>query len=80
MINRKQFKSKAIRAAANTGWNLFQIINKRLPEGKSIHPDWAPGPIIKSYQRDFPELGYPRETDSLCPKCILEVKNEQSKT
>jgi uncharacterized radical SAM superfamily Fe-S cluster-containing enzyme len=76
MIDLSQYKNKAIKTAANTGWKLFQSVNKRIPEGKPVHPDWAPGPIIKSYQREFPKLGFPRETDSLCPKCILEVKND----
>ncbi len=76
MLQFNDIKSKTIRAAANTGWKLFQSVNKILPEGKTDHPNWAPGPIMKSYQREFPKLGFPRETDSLCPKCILEVKNE----
>ena len=76
MTHLNQFKNKAIKVAAYTGWKLFQTINKILPEGKPVHPNWAPGPIIKSYQKEFPKLGFPRETDSLCPRCILEVKND----
>ena len=76
MISVGQFKGKAIKVAANTGWKLFQSVNRILPEGKAVHPNWAPHPILKSYQREYPELGFPRETDSLCPKCILEAKND----
>ena len=76
MINVSHLRGKAIKAAANTGWKLFQLVNKRLPEGKAVHPDWAPFPILKSYQREYPKLGFPRETDSLCPECIFEIKND----
>ncbi len=31
--------------------------------------------MIKSRDRTFPELGFPRETDSLCPVCVLEVRD-----
>ncbi|RMD95673.1 MAG: radical SAM protein [Calditrichaeota bacterium] len=61
--------------AASGVWNLFQSINTRLPEGKPLHPKWAPGPLLKSYQRSMPPLGFPRETDSLCPECVKEVRN-----
>ncbi len=72
----RHFKTKAVRATANTGWNLFQTFNRNLPKGKSIQPEWAPAPILKSFQRDFPDLGFPRVTDSLCPGCILDVKKD----
>ena len=53
----------------------FQSVNQRLPEGESIRPNWAPGPLLKSYERSAPPLGFPRETDSLCPTCVKEVRN-----
>jgi hypothetical protein len=31
--------------------------------------------MLKSHQRSAPTLGIPRWTDSLCPKCIPEVRN-----
>src|SRR4029453_4157410 len=36
---------------------------------------WAPGPLIKSRERTKPPLGWPRETDSLCPRCVVETRN-----
>ena len=30
--------------------------------------------MLKSYERTRPTLGYPRETDSLCPECVKEVR------
>jgi len=46
-----------------------------LPEGEAIRPTWAPGPLLKSYERTSPPLGFPRETDSLCPRCVKEVRD-----
>ena len=61
---------------ADWAWKAFQAINTRLPEGKPFTPEWAPGPLLKSYERTMPELGFPRETDSLCPRCVIRVRNE----
>jgi len=58
---------------ANTAWNTFQAANRMIPQ-KRVQPNWAPAPLLKSYERSKPPLGFPRETDSLCPKCILEVR------
>ena len=51
--------------SADFTWKLFQGVNTRIPEGHSIYPDWAAAPLLKSYERSTPPLGYPRETDSL---------------
>ena len=55
-------------------WQAFQAVNVRLPEGASVAPAWAPGALPKSYERTLPPLGYPRETDSLCPRCVVETR------
>lgn len=65
-----------MQVAAELSWQAFQAINTRLPEGKPFQPVWAPGPLLKSYQRSMPELGFPRTTDSLCPKCAVEIRND----
>jgi uncharacterized radical SAM superfamily Fe-S cluster-containing enzyme len=59
---------------ANAAWNVFQSVNRALPEGEAIRPKWAPAPLLKSYERTSPPLGFPRETDSLCPRCVKEVR------
>ena len=60
---------------SNVAWKTFQAVNTRLPEGASVHPAWAAEPLLKSYERTAPPLGFPRETDSLCPRCVTEVRN-----
>ena len=67
--------SKLVSNLSDIAWKAFQSINTRLPEGEAIRPTWAPGPLLKSYERTSPPLGFPRETDSLCPRCVKEVRD-----
>ncbi|HKP68891.1 MAG TPA: radical SAM protein [Pyrinomonadaceae bacterium] len=67
--------SKAVSKIADLSWKAFQAVNKALPEGHSIQPSWAAEPLLKSYERTAPPLGFPRETDSLCPACVKSVRN-----
>jgi 7,8-dihydro-6-hydroxymethylpterin dimethyltransferase len=67
--------SKAVSKIADIGWKAFQAVNKAIPEGQSIQPAWAAEPLLKSYERTAPPLGFPRETDSLCPACVKAVRN-----
>lgn len=60
---------------SDAAWRAFQAVNTRLPEGESVRPAWAAEPLLKSYQRTAPPLGFPRETDSLCPRCVKDVRN-----
>lgn len=61
--------------AAQAAWPLMRWINTKF-ERASIQPGWAPAPLAKSRERSFPQLGWPRETDSLCPRCVKEVREE----
>jgi uncharacterized radical SAM superfamily Fe-S cluster-containing enzyme len=63
----------AVSAAASLVWHSFQAINRAIPD-KPFHPRWAPSPMLKERDRTFPQLGFPRETDSLCPQCVIEVR------
>jgi uncharacterized radical SAM superfamily Fe-S cluster-containing enzyme len=64
-----------VRELSKAGWNAFQAVNTRLPENESLHPGWAPAPLLKSRERTKPPLGWPRQTDSLCPRCVVETRN-----
>lgn len=74
LLNR--VKANCLTRAADLAWRAVQAINKRIPEGELPNPQWAPGRIAKSRERSAPPLGFPRETDSLCPQCIPEVRRE----
>jgi uncharacterized radical SAM superfamily Fe-S cluster-containing enzyme len=67
--------SHAVRVAANALWPLLRAYNTRF-ERPSPQPKWAPGPLLKRRERTFPPLGFPRETDSLCPACVKEARAE----
>ena len=66
--------SKAVSKMADIGWKAFQAVNRSLPESDAITPKWAAEPLLKSYERTAPPLGFPRETDSLCPTCVKQVR------
>src|SRR4029450_7923942 len=55
-------------------WPVIKLINK-VHQGKPFQPKWAPAPLMNSKQKTFPQLGWPRQTDSLCPKCVIEVRS-----
>jgi uncharacterized radical SAM superfamily Fe-S cluster-containing enzyme len=67
--------SHALRTIANALWPLIRTYNSRF-ERPSPHPKWAPAPLLKKRERSFPPLGWPRETDSLCPACVKEARAE----
>jgi 7,8-dihydro-6-hydroxymethylpterin dimethyltransferase len=67
--------SKTLSKLADLGWKAFQAVNTALPQGRSIQPAWAAEPLLKSYERTAPPLGFPRQTDSLCPACVKSVRN-----
>ena len=64
-----------VSAAASALWHAVQAVNRAIPD-QPFEPAWAPAPMLKQDQRSFPQLGFPRETDSLCPKCVIEVREE----
>jgi tetraether lipid synthase len=61
--------------AARAAWPLVERFNQRF-ERPSPRPAWAPAPLAKRRERTAPPFGWPRETDSLCPACIKEVRTE----
>ena len=66
---------RALSGAARSSWPWVQKLNRAI-ERESIKPKWAPAPLIKRKDRTFPQLGFPRTTDSLCPKCVKEVRTQ----
>ncbi len=73
---RVRFGSSMIPGLANIAWKAFQAVNTRLPEGDLPVPKWAPGKMAKSRERSTPPLGFPRETDSLCPHCVPDIRDK----
>jgi uncharacterized radical SAM superfamily Fe-S cluster-containing enzyme len=71
----QELLAATVRELADVGWDTFQAVNTRLPEREAIQPDWAPAPLLKTRQRSKPPLGWPRQTDSLCPRCVVETRD-----
>jgi uncharacterized radical SAM superfamily Fe-S cluster-containing enzyme len=58
---------------ANGAFNAIQFFNQFNPN-ESFVPKWSDKPLQKSWQKTKPTLGWPRVTDSLCPKCVKEAR------
>ncbi|GAC1619943.1 MAG: hypothetical protein NVS9B13_09780 [Candidatus Acidiferrum sp.] len=59
--------------AAGITFNSIQHFNKKNPN-PSITPKWSDKPLLKSWEKTKPTLGFPRQTDSLCPACVKEAR------
>ena len=70
-----KFAEKAVVYAAKGTWAVFERIN-RINPNDSIVPKWSDKPLLKSWQKEKPPLGWPRSTDSLCPKCVPEIRQQ----
>jgi uncharacterized radical SAM superfamily Fe-S cluster-containing enzyme len=70
-----KYVEKAVTVTANVAWNVFDKLNQ-IKQNPSFTPKWAEKPLLKSWQKSKPPLGWPRETDSLCPKCIPEIRKK----
>src|SRR2546423_8890579 len=65
----------AVCKAAAATFNTIQFFNKHNPN-PSFTPKWSDKPLLKSWQKTKPTLGWPRQTDSLCPNCVREARAE----
>src|ERR1700761_1415377 len=70
-----KYVEKVITVGANAAWTVFDSLNQ-IKQNPSFTPKWSEKPLLKSYQKSKPPLGWPRETDSLCPKCIPEIRQK----
>jgi 7,8-dihydro-6-hydroxymethylpterin dimethyltransferase len=70
-----KYAEKALSLAANAAWVVFDQLNQ-IKQNKSFIPAWSEKPLQKSWEKTKPPLGWPRETDSLCPRCIPEIRQE----
>ncbi len=68
-----KYFEKAVTVGANAAWHVFDRLNQ-VNQNPSFTPKWSEKPLLKSYEKSKPPLGWPRETDSLCPRCIPEIR------
>src|SRR5918992_923520 len=60
-----KYVEKGLTVAAAGAWAVFERLNKINPN-PGFTPKWSEKPL----------LGWPRETDSLCPICVREARQE----
>jgi tetraether lipid synthase len=70
-----KYVEKGLSIAANGAWVVFNGLNQ-IKQNPSFTPAWSDKPLLKSYQKTKPPLGWPRQTDSLCPTCVREARKE----
>src|SRR5437773_10698672 len=68
-----KYLEKGLSLAANGAWTVFNAAN-RIHPGASFIPKWSDKPLLKSWHKTKPPLGWPRQTDSLCPVCVREAR------
>src|SRR5579875_2034345 len=70
-----KYAERAVTIAANGAWAVFERLN-RISPNPSFTPKWSDKPLLKSYEKEKPPLGWPRTTDPLCPKCVPEIRQQ----
>src|SRR5271167_1838414 len=70
-----KYVEKAVTIAARGAWVVFDKLNS-IHQNPSFTPKWSDKPLLKSWEKQKPTLGWPRETDSLCPRCIPDIRQQ----
>jgi uncharacterized radical SAM superfamily Fe-S cluster-containing enzyme len=70
-----KYVEKAAAIAANAAWQVFDRVNQ-INQAPSFTPKWSDKPLLKTYEKTKPPLGWPRTTDSLCPRCVPEIRQQ----
>jgi len=70
-----KYAEKAFTYAAGAAWAVFDKINQ-INQNPGFTPKWSDKPLLKSWEKTKPPLGWPRDTDSLCPRCVPEIRQQ----
>src|SRR5215467_1541166 len=70
-----KYAEKVLTYAAKGAWAVFDRVN-RIKPAPAFTPKWSDKPLLKSWEKTKPPLGWPRSTDSLCPKCVPEIRQQ----
>src|SRR5215471_13867055 len=70
-----KYVEKGVTALAGRAFDTIQFFNKYRPN-PGFTPKWSDKPLLKSWEKSKPTLGWPRTTDSLCPKCVIEARRQ----
>ena len=70
-----KYVDAAVSYGAGVAFDTIQYFNRFNPT-PSFTPKWTEKPLLKSWQKTKPVLGWPRQTDSLCPQCVKEAREK----
>src|SRR3989441_2709057 len=70
-----KYAEKALTYAAGAAWFVFDKFNQ-IGQNPGFVPSWSDKPLLKSWEKTKPPLGWPRQTDSLCPRCVPEIRQQ----
>jgi len=70
-----KYVDSAICKTAAVAFDSIQFFNKYNPN-PSFTPKWSDKPLLKSWEKSKPTLGFPRTTDSLCPTCVRDAREK----
>ena len=68
-----KYVDRVVSFGAGVAFDAIQFFNKYRPN-PAFTPKWSDKPLLKSWQKTKPPLGWPRTTDSLCPGCVKEAR------
>src|ERR1044071_2578856 len=68
-----KYVDAAVSYGAGVAFETVQFFNRFNPN-PTFTPKWTEKPLLKSWQKTKPSLGWPRQTDSLCPMCVKEAR------
>ena len=69
-----KYLERGLTEVARTGWKMARKLDARKDPNPAFTPAWSEKPMLKSWEKSKPPLGWPRQTDSLCPKCVREAR------
>ncbi len=69
-----KYFEQGLTRVARAGWAIARNLDARKAPKEAFTPDWSEKPMLKSWEKTKPPLGWPRKTDSLCPKCVREAR------
>ncbi|MCB9385872.1 MAG: radical SAM protein [Bryobacterales bacterium] len=71
-----KYVEKGLTNVATGMWKFARWMDSRKAVEPSFTPAWTEKPMLKSWEKSKPALGWPRKTDSLCPKCVIDAREK----